>query len=90
MSKIELPDDNTLNLEGRENRPLCPVCESYLDSAEPEYEMRRLNPDTRWFWCDNCQGHLGYHRMRKAWKVDQIDLYESPAFRAFFNIPDGE
>lgn len=88
--EIVLPDDHELNLEGKENRPMCPVCQEYLETAEPEYEMIKLNADTRWFWCEGCEGHLGYHRMRKAWKVDPIDLYESPAFRSFFNIPDEE
>jgi hypothetical protein len=86
--KIDLPDDSTLNIEGLENRALCPVCQGYLEAPLEGYEMPRLNPDTRWFWCPDCEGHLGYHRMKKIWKVDHFDLYESPVFRAFFNIPD--
>lgn len=88
VEKIELPEDHTLNIEGKDNRPLCPVCQEYLENAGNDYEYKRLNPDTRWFWCGSCEGHLGYHRMKKRWKVDPYDLNESPAFREFFGITD--
>lgn len=88
--RIEVPNDSNLNIEGKSNQPLCPVCQSYLEKPLDGYEMPRLNPDTRWFWCPSCEGHLGYHRMRKSWKVDAIDLYESAAFREYFNVDESE
>ena len=86
--EVKLPEDSSLNIEGIENRPICPVCQNYLESAAQDYEYRRLNPDTRWFWCDSCEGHLGYHRLRKKWSVDPYDLDTSVAFRSFFGIAE--
>lgn len=83
---IELSDKADLNIEGKENIPVCPVCQEYLEEPDREYEYKRLNPDTRWFWCPTCEGHLGYQRMRKKWKVDPYDLKESAAFREFFGM----
>ena len=84
--EIKSSDDNPLNIEGLENRPICPVCQGYLESAPQDYQYRRLNPDTRWFWCPACEGHLGYHRLRKKWSVDPYDLDTSTAFRDFFGL----
>lgn len=84
--KIAPTEDNPLNVEGFENKPICPVCQSYLESASSDYEYKRFNPDTRWFWCDTCQGHLGYHRMRRNWMIDPYDLESSAAFREFFQL----
>lgn len=84
--KVESPLVDNLNVEGLENKPVCPVCQNYLEDADNDYEYKRLNPDTRWFWCANCDGHLGYHRMKKKWKVDPYDLNDSPAFRQFFGV----
>jgi len=88
MSKdvIETSATENLNAEGFENRPVCPVCQSYLEPAESGYKYSKLNPDTRWFWCETCQGHLGYHRMKSKWKVDPEDLRDSAAFREFFQV----
>jgi len=88
--KIVSPAVDELNAEGLENKPVCPVCQSYLENPEAGYDYKRLNPDTRWFWCDSCEGHLGYHRMKKRWKVDPYDLQESAAFRAFFGVDGTE
>lgn len=88
MDLIDLPEDNTLNIEGKENRALCPVCQEHLDPAGNDYEYSRLNPDTRWFWCPECEGHLGYHRMKKRWRVDPYDLNSSPALREYFGIEE--
>jgi uncharacterized protein YlaI len=85
---LEIPNKEDLNLEHRENKPTCPVCETYLEEPDRDYEYKRLNPDTRWFWCPQCEGHLGYHRMKKRWKVDPYDLDESPAFREFFGMDE--
>ena len=83
---IETPATDSLNAEGFENKPVCPVCQTYLENAEKDYEYRRTNTDTRWFYCPSCQGHLGYHRMKKRWTVDPYDLNTSVTFREFFNI----
>lgn len=88
--EIEIQDDNPLNIEGIENKPICPVCHGYLVDAAKDYEYRRFNPDTRWFWCDACEGHVGYHRMKKRWKVDPHDLNTSKAFQSFFGIESVE
>ena len=83
---IETPATESLNAEGFENKPVCPVCQSYLENALHDYEYKRTNPDTRWFYCPSCEGHLGYHRMKKRWTVDPYDLNTSPGFREYFNI----
>jgi len=88
--KIELPKDTTLNIEGVENKPVCPVCQGYLENAGTDYLYRRMNPDTRWFWCPACLGHLGFHRMKRQWKVDPYDLNTSASFRAFFGLEEGD
>ena len=88
--KIESPLVDKLNAEGIDNKPVCPVCQAYLESAERDYEYRRQNPDTRWFWCAACQGHLGYHRMKQRWLVDPHDLEESPVFRKFFGVDEAQ
>jgi hypothetical protein len=90
IDEIDSPLVDGLNAEGLENKPVCPVCQSYLENAEDGYDYKRLNADTRWFWCDTCEGHLGYHRMKKRWKVDPYDLQESAAFRAFFGVDGTE
>jgi hypothetical protein len=87
---IKSPALDSLNVEGVANKPICPVCHGYLESAASDYTYKRLNPDTRWFWCENCQGHLGYHRMKKRWKVDPYDLEDSQAFRNFFGVTGNE
>ena len=85
---IKLTDESSLNIEGKENRPICPICQSYLEAAGPDYTYERLNPDTRWFWCETCDGHLGYHRLRRTWSVDPYDLESSAAFKAFFGVTE--
>lgn len=88
--KVESPMIDSLNVDGVENRPVCPVCQGYLEDAERDYEFRRQNPDTRWFYCSGCDGHLGYHRMKKKWKVDPYDLNDSAAFKEFFGVTGEE
>ena len=83
---IETPATVSLNAEGFKNKPVCPVCQAYLKNAEKDYEYRRTNTDTRWFYCSSCKGHLGYHRMKKRWTVDPYDLNTSATFREFFNL----
>lgn len=54
--------------------PTCPLCGSVLEKAEEGYVYKRLNPDTRWFWCETCDAHLGYHRMKARWRIDPADF----------------
>lgn len=88
--RIESPAADNLNVEGFDNKPVCPVCQGYLEDALEDYEYRRTNTDTRWFYCPSCEGHLGYHRMKKRWSVDPYDLNTSAAFREFFGVDDAE
>jgi len=83
---IDTPATGSLNAGDFSNKPVCPVCQSYLEDALRDYEYRRTNTDTRWFYCTDCEGHLGYHRMKKRWTVDPYDLNTSASFREFFNI----
>ncbi len=85
--RLEIPADSTLNIEGKPNVPLCPMCtESLNPPLESGYTYKRNNPDTRWFWCEDCQCHLGYHRMKKKWKVDPYDLNANDKVRAYFGL----
>jgi len=86
--EIVITENNPLNIEGIANKPICPVCQSYLESAPDDYAYKRMNPDTRWFWCDSCDGHLGFHRLKKRWSVDPYDLETSAAFKAFFGVAE--
>lgn len=88
--KLEIPADSTLNIEGRPNVPLCPMCTEILDVADRNYTYKRNNPDTRWFWCEECECHLGYHRMKRSWKVDPYDLDANNKVRAYFGLPPAE
>ena len=83
---IELPEDSTLNVEGKDNVALCPLCTSDLVNAAQDYVYRRHNPDTRWFWCDDCGCHLGYHRMKAKWKIDPYDLNTNTKVREYFGL----
>jgi hypothetical protein len=84
--KLEIPADNTLNVEGKPNVPLCPICTGVLEDAARDYSYKRNNPDTRWFFCAECGCHLGYHRMKKKWKVDPYDLNDNNKVRAYFGL----
>lgn len=85
---LDTPATESLNIEGIDNVPVCPLCQTPLDSVPKDYEYARMNPDTRWFWCTGCKAHLGYHRMKGDWKVDPYDLEESPELRAHFGLED--
>lgn len=87
---IELPKDSNLNAEGKANVPLCPLCTTELDNATDTYAYKRHNPDTRWFWCPECECHLGYHRMRGGWKVDPYDLNTNAKIREYFGLGPAE
>lgn len=85
--KLEIPADSTLNIEGKPNVPLCPMCTEILEPPkERNYVYKRMNPDTRWFWCPDCECHLGYHRMKKKWKVDPYDLDANSKVREYFGL----
>ena len=87
---LEIPEDSTLNLEGKPNVPLCPMCTEILEGTKAGYVYKRINPDTRWFWCPECECHLGYHRMKKKWKVDPYDLDSNDKVRGHFGLPPKE
>lgn len=84
--KLEIPADSTLNIPGKPNVPICPLCTEVLEDADRNYVYRRHHPDTRWFWCPDCQCHLGYHRMRRKWDVDPYELEENEKLRAYFGL----
>lgn len=92
--KLEIPADSNLNIEGKPNVPLCPMCTAILENADKAYDYRRNNPDTRWFWCPDCECHLGYHRMKAKWKIDPYDLDSNDKVRGYFGLEpvevDGE
>jgi len=54
--------------------PTCPFCDAVLQNAADSYSYKRSQPDTRWFWCPDCEAHLGHHRMRATWTIDPYDL----------------
>ena len=60
-------------IEAASRVPTCPFCSTPLTDAPTNYMYRRLHPDTRWFWCESCQSHLGRHRMRRSWTIDPYD-----------------
>ena len=85
---IEVDAENLgLNIEGIANVPVCPLCTAILESAPMNYRYRRNIPDTRWFWCPDCEAHLGYHRMKAKWLVDPYDLEKSSKVREHFGLP---
>jgi len=71
---IEISPEEAKEPGEETRRPVCPLCTSPLENAEDVYIYKRLNPDTRWFWCDTCASHLGYHRMKGRWRVPQEDF----------------
>jgi hypothetical protein len=88
--KLELPADSDLNIEGKPNVPLCPMCTEVLENTERNYDYKRNNPDTRWFFCPECKCHLGFHRMKRKWKVSPYDLENNSVVREFFGLPPVE
>ena len=87
---IELPESSTLNAEGKPNVPLCPLCAGVINDADRKYAYNRHNPDTRWFWCADCECHLGYHRMKGKWKIDPYDLNTNTKIREYFGLGPAE
>ncbi len=83
----ELEQLNNLNIPERDNVPLCPVCTQSLEYLPRSYVHARINPDTRWFHCKECEANLGYHRMKKKWYVAADDLANSVKFREILNLP---
>ena len=83
--KIDISDSN-LNIEGLDNVPICPMCTTPLSDVEEGYRYAYNNPDTRWFWCEECKGHFGYHRMKANWRVDPFDLESSDKLKEQFGI----
>ena len=69
------------------NVPVCPICTNVLESAETGYKYTRINPDTRWFWCADCESHVGYHRMKGSWKLDPYDYSSNNKLRERIGLP---
>ena len=90
IDELEIPADSTLNVEGKANVALCPMCTEELSNAPDSYIYKRNNPDTRWFYCTTCDCHLGYHRMKGAWKVDPHDLNTNDTIRGYFGLGPAE
>lgn len=88
--EIDVLDELNLNIEGVPNTPICPLCTTELAKVAKDYARARIEPDTRWFWCPTCEGHLGYHRMKGKWKVDPYDLDSSSKLREHFGLPAEE
>lgn len=88
--ELDVLDELNLNVEGVPNIPVCPLCTTALENVPKSYTYARNNPDTRWFWCPTCEGHLGYHRMKGKWKVDPYDLDSSSKLREHFGLPADE
>ena len=85
--KIELDENSNLNVEGKPNAPLCPMCVEPISTAPEGYMYRKMEPDTRWFYCGACDCHYGYHRMKKTWKVSPHDLDTNNTVREHFGLP---
>jgi hypothetical protein len=79
---VENPKESIANV------PVCPVCVEELVNAPSNYMYRKINPDTRWFWCPSCEGHFGYHRMKKKWLIDPFDYDYSNKLRVSLGLPE--
>ncbi len=75
------------SVEGLPNVPVCPICTNLLASAEKGYKYARLNPDTRWFFCEDCETHVGYHRMKGTWRIDPYDYTNNDKLRERIGLP---
>ena len=86
----DVPVDFDANLDSIKelpNVPVCPICINVLESAPKDYKYARLNPDTRWFFCEDCETHLGYHRMKGIWKIDPYDYSSNNKLRDRIGLP---
>lgn len=87
---IDTPIDFEADFSGVEdlpNVPVCPICITPLESAARHYQYARLNPDTRWFYCPDCEAHLGYHRLKGTWKLDPYDYTGNDKLRERIGLP---
>jgi len=75
------------SIEGLPAVPVCPICTNLLASAEAGYKYARLNPDTRWFFCADCETHVGYHRMKATWRIDPYDYTNNDKLRERIGLP---
>ncbi len=80
-------DANLDNVANLPNVPVCPICTSILENAARDYKYRRLNPDTRWFFCEDCESHIGYHRMKGTWRIDPYDYTNNNKLRERIGLP---
>ena len=81
-----------------ETERLCQRTKEYQEDLRKDRERRKPKPNQRMdddipqvlssydFWCEDCQCHLGYHRMKKKWKVDPYDLNANDKVRAYFGL----
>ena len=86
----ETPVDFDINVDSigdLPNVPVCPICTNLLESAASTYQYTRLNPDTRWFFCPDCETHVGYHRMKGNWKIDPYDYSNNNKLRGKIGVP---
>ena len=88
--RIELSEESNLNIEGKPNAPLCPMCTEVLVNAGKNYHYSKSEPDTRWFLCPDCDCHYGYHRMKGVWKVSPHDLDVNDKVRGYYGLPSVE
>lgn len=88
---LDTPATDSLNAGDIENIPVCPMNPQVnLEVAAKDYLYNRLNPDTRWFKCPECDCHIGYHRMKQSWRVDPYDLDFNNKLRECFGLPPVE
>ena len=80
-------DDNLESIENPPNVPVCPICIGLLEKAAQGYQYAHLNPDTRWFYCEDCTVHVGYHRMKGNWKIDPYDYSNNNKLRERIGLP---
>ena len=80
-------EDNLAEMDSLPTVPVCPVCTNILESADADYQYARLNPDTRWFYCEDCETHVGYHRMKGTWKLDPYDYSNNNKLRERIGLP---
>ena len=82
MEETPVDIDTSLTEAGElPNVPVCPICITTLAKAKKGYRYIILNPDTRWFYCPDCESHVGYHRMKGSWKIDPYDYTNNDKLR---------
>ncbi len=86
----DAPIDLEADVDKAENLPsgpLCPICTNSIEDADSNYKFKRLQPDTRWFYCEDCTAHVGYHRMKATWRLDPEDYSTNDKLRERIGLP---